>query len=508
MRLGMHSRVNSQEPTVKYSAVGQSVSSIASLRFSSKTPSSVTSFELPRPKPWLMRLMSPLNQWLFLSGLPVLRSIKGIKAIPGLGGVMDVTTLDIPAADLQRLKKAINPKTAAFIGPNHPEFMTDWVMDKVVLDPMAPKLACWASHEVISSAGSWMKRFWLSHNVIGNNGGEKARRYSIDWAKQGNAVLLHPEGTVHWTGDYVHRLFPGIAEMATQAAVELREKGDKRKVYTVPIVWKMQFKSDVSPALHREIQLIEKALKLPGGESKGKLPPLGERFAKLQWHILMQQVEKYGSSLDRTSEMALTLGEWQPVHFFDRQQDLQALLLAELTAKYPVKTDGEPDQIAHRLTQAIQTRLAEVKKAPSSSEQQETLSVLKRDRDKAAEIKRLSGFTRSVYNTPTWTQEQIAECLKRIRRDLVKQGKWNQWHNLMPSPVGPRVARIRVAEPIDVSEALEQAGGQVNPIFVDQLLQTHRGRLQGALDKINQEFASQMQALAVKNPWFKPVKQS
>ena len=104
--------------------------------------------------------------------------------------------------------------------------------------------------------------------MISNDGGDAAKKFSIEWALKGNGVLLHPEGTVHWTGDKVHEIFPGIVEMPIEAA----NRTDK-PVYAAPLIWKMQYTTDVSAALQDEMGYIEKSLSLPSGDGTS-LPSL------------------------------------------------------------------------------------------------------------------------------------------------------------------------------------------------------------------------------------------
>ena len=46
----------------------------------------------------------------------------------------------------------------------------------------------------------------------------------MNWALQGHGVLLHPEGSVGWHGDYVAPLMSGAAEMAHRGAATVSEK--------------------------------------------------------------------------------------------------------------------------------------------------------------------------------------------------------------------------------------------------------------------------------------------
>src|SRR5690349_5798894 len=173
-------------------------------------------FHLPQPSFALMRMLDVVNRWVLLRAYFRIRD------------------LDFPQDDLSRLRSVVNERTAAFIAPNHPEFGLDWMMDKELSTLVAPRVACWASHGIVASA-PW---FWTRNNLVANNGGEAARRYSVDWAMRGYGVLLHPEGSVRWTSDVIHPLFTGIAEMAADAARRIHDSGGDRPTHIAPIVWK------------------------------------------------------------------------------------------------------------------------------------------------------------------------------------------------------------------------------------------------------------------------------
>ena len=86
----------------------------------------------------------------------------------------------------------------------------------------------------------------------------------VEWALKGEGVLLHPEGSVRWTNDHVHALFPGIAQMAMTAASQT-----DKPVYIVPLVWKYRFVRDVSARMHREMRILEDGLALPAATRDG-----------------------------------------------------------------------------------------------------------------------------------------------------------------------------------------------------------------------------------------------
>ena len=121
-------------------------------------------FQEPRPSRFLMWLLGYFNRWFLLLGLPVLRRIPLIRDLPGIRGYFWLREFDLPLPDLDRLQRAVNPDTAAFLGPNHPEFGFDWMMDKEISTRIAPRMASWAAANIIATAPG----FWLRNNLIAN----------------------------------------------------------------------------------------------------------------------------------------------------------------------------------------------------------------------------------------------------------------------------------------------------------------------------------------------------
>jgi hypothetical protein len=407
-------------------------------------------FIAPKPNPALMWTLGIANRWLLIRQY------------------FRVAHIDLPTSDRDRLRSAVNRSTAAFLAPNHPEFGFDWMMDKELSTHAAPRMASWASHEIIATA-PW---FWRRNNLVPNNGGDQALRYSIDWAMRGNGVLLHPEGMVHWTSDRVHSLFPGVAEMAADTARRIAQRGDTRPTYIVPVVWKLRYVRDVSARIHREMALIERGLSMP---SDGRLC-LADRFAELQHNILARQMARFG--FDARAVKGLDL--------FNQQSAFRAWLVAELQARYRVRLADSMDRTIHRLRRAIAEANDDDRRAQLA---------------RANEAARLGGFTRECYGGPLLTQEQIVESLKRHRATLLRAGVSNVAHNFLPTPHGPRVAHVRVPEPILIDPARANVDGDERDAYVHDLLQEARTRMQSALDAINADIAVDVSRFSHPNPF-------
>ncbi|MBP8136683.1 MAG: hypothetical protein KAY61_00650 [Candidatus Eisenbacteria bacterium] len=416
----------------------------------------VRAYREPRPKPGLIRLLGPVNRALMLRGALRLRSI------------------DLPAADLARLRSAVHPGTAAFLGPNHPEFTTDWLIDKEISCLCSPLMAHWASYEIVNGS-PLSQRFWLANNLIANAPGGDGKAYSVRWARAGHGVLLHPEGTATWQSERTSPLLPGIVDMAWDAAEQVRAAAESRPVYVVPLVWKLVFTGDASKGLLREMALIERALGLPSGGER-----VGERFAALMRHTLAARCRALALPLPPPS-----------LPYFAAQSATRMAIRERLTERHG-EFDTDMTRAQHRLRAAIRRQL----KTDGDE------AAAKRDRALVTELQRLHSFDPALYDRPTLTQEQIAENLKRVRSALVTRGWKNALHNLVPVAVAPRVAHVRVPAPIDVSASLASAlsTGRDPAEARAGLLEALHAKLQTGLDRLGAELAPLQDARRVPLP--------
>jgi hypothetical protein len=401
--------------------------------------SRLLTFVPPRPKRWMIRALTPVSRIVFLRGL------------------MKVNTIDFPAADEARFRAHVNADTAAFIAPNHPEFLTDWLLDKELSARYAPLMASWATHDVGNGMGAAMQWFWLSNNLIAQipgAGGAAGKAYSVGWALQGHAVLLHPEGSVAWTADRVQPLFGGVADMALEAA---RRASPPRRTWVVPVIWRYRFARDVHDALGRELDLVDRKLHHPGS-----------RDADPARRVL----DLYSAMLERDEcQWSLSAAADQP--FATRQKSMLLALTIRLGAALD-RTGFEPLQPAS--DDAVERSRAVVRRAdrwlrdaaPKTSSARDEIRAL------AKTLRRANRFDPAWYPSSELTQEQVAENVKRLRADYCFTGLSDNVHRFVPRPVGPRIAHIRVPEPIDV------AGGSFDE--PEGLLAELRNRMQRTLD--------------------------
>lgn len=437
---------------------------------SNQKPSQRNTYESPRPQQWLIAMLNPVNDYVILQGVPVLKQVQFLNRLRGISGLTGIQQVDLPPADSARLKKSVNPETIAFLGPNHPEFFTDWMIDKKISSLVAPEMASWADAGLVNGSALG-KRFFLANNLIANNGREQAKADSIRSALQGKGTLLHPEGRVWWNGDKIRPIFPGIIEMSVEAVKQTPD--NPKPVYIVPIVSKFHFPTDVSQGLHRDMSLLEKKLDRPSGNSR---QPVGERFFKLQESILSLQEKRFG--LPETKK---------DLPYFQRQQRLQNVLTQKLEAKY----GSQPGTTGEAKLQHLERAVAKAQKADPAINCKPDMLMLK-------ELFRLEGFTPDLYNRPTLTQEHLYETLKRSLQ-IFAPG----FNTMVPQPPGRRIAHIRVAEPINVRERVSpDMSPEAQKTLVSTLSRQVQASMQDTLDALNREIEPETRQYRIKNPFY------
>lgn len=389
-----------------------------------------------------------------LGGVPGLRGLPVLGSIPGIRGLMNVHAISFPDADQARLRDTVNEQTAAFITPNHPEFLTDWLLDKYVISRAAPMAASWATHAIVNGLGKHMQNFWLKNNLIAQipgAGGQAGKDYSVSWACKGNGVLLHPEGSVGWHGDHIGALFPGAAEMALQTARDIAEDNEKRPVFIAPVIWKLFFLKDVSHGLYREMDYIEQRLKLPKGAETSN--PAQRLYGIYDGLLARDEVRFQIHPTDRP--------------YFSRLKELEAVVSGELEGALNAREEVT-DQVVDvtSLLRLARRTLREGVDDPARADHiKETMKTLER----------LLRMKAEHYQAQHLTQEHVAESLKRIRADYCRATKRDITHNYAPVPVGPRRAVLRVPEPLRVT---------TNSGTSDVLTARLRTRMQGSLDAL------------------------
>ncbi len=421
----------------------------------------LNTFVRPRPNSKLISFLAPVNNIFCLKGLPGLRDVPGLNRIPGIRGICNVRHIDFPSADLDRLKDICKGDKIVFMAPNHPEFFTDWMLDKHVTSLACKMAANWATHGVVNGLGKMMQNFWLANNLIaqipGNPG--PSRAYSVEWAGQGHGVLLHPEGGVGWHSNFIAPLYPGALEMAREALAE-HPAGE---AYVAPLVWKLVFNGDVKGQLHKECSYVEKKLHIERGPGSDDI---ALRVFNLYQTLLERDEDKWQVDVDRSAS------------FRDRQLLLIKVVRGKLCDEIHDSYVPEENEL---LLRGARRWMREHKDADNR----------KKVRDLVETVARHESLDEYAFANKTVTQEELAEHIKRIRRDYCKGSLKDTLNAFIPQAAGPRTAHIRIPEPF----ALHTKEGK--KVQLEDL----RVSMQNTLDTINEEVEARGGFIKFDNPF-------
>lgn len=431
-------------------------------------PSRLMTFVPPTPSRLQFHILTPVNRWLFLGGIPLLRSIPVIGNIPGIRGMANIPKIIFPKADTERLGRAVSDKNACFLVPNHPEFFTDWMLDKEIMSRLAPSTACWATNDIVNGMGEGAQKFWLKNNLIAQipgAGGAAGKAYSVDWALAGKNVLLHPEGAVGWHGDLIGHIYPGAIDMAIEAAKRAEKD---RQVLVAPVIWKLKYTRDVTKALHKEMDYVEKSLELPHTSHEDDL---AKRLYNTCCSILAKSEAHYGVKP-------------KDAHFFVRQNNLIAEILPILGKE--LDQLGAETAPGKTTTDLIRRGERWLRTVDRKSKDAKSIVALTKD------LRQLLRFLPSFYTGKHITQEHIGECIKRIRHDYCKGTLRDTLNSFIPQPAGPRTAYVRTPEPILISPDTQAED-------VPMLLEKLRLRMQTTLDEINTDLDAMGDTITYRN---------
>jgi len=309
-----------------------------------------------------------------------------------------------------------------FFTPNHPEYFADWMLDKWLLDRVAPQMANWADAAVVNGMGGVMQKFWLGNNIIAAVRGDdstKAIEHSIAWAVAGKGVLLHPEGSVNWDNEAVGPLFPGAARMAVEAA----KRHPSGKALLAPLAWYLRFRRDVTNALYAELADLDKRLQigLPRGNPAQKMMFLVQT-------LIERVAEQFGMKLNSPR-----LTTYDPR---ERLFEVQAHANAATIKHYRLLLDGDPHDSSLAQTVRIARHLRQTRHPLAVQD--------------ATMLEALARLDASVLSAATLTQEQVTHRLRRIRQDWVRGTAMDMVAKMAPRGLAARDAVIAVVPRLEV----------------------------------------------------------
>ena len=372
------------------------------------TTMSLHRFHTPHPNPALIRALGWVNDF-------------GI-----LPFVSRVHALHIPDADHARLRDAVT--TPFVLCPNHPEFFTDWMIDKWLMSRYAPRAIAWADPEIVNGTGPAGRWFWLSNGLVAAVRGddlERAFAYSAERVAEGAGALLHPEGEVNWDNETPGALRTGAIRIAERAAQLAR-----RAVHLVPLAWFIRYRAGATAGLERELDYVEH--RLGATTSRGGTP--AARLGALFTFLLEREAAPWDIDIGpREGGFAARLG---------RGLDDA---LRRLLATWP---QYEPPALPTDATDAARAWRAQVRRV------RETPAEFRRQ---VGVIDRMLRLVPAGIHEPTLTQEQVGERIKRLRLDWLRGTLRDDVTRFVPRAAAPRDLFLRVGRLVAVGGPVEHA---------------------------------------------------
>ena len=432
----------------------------------------INEFKQPQPNPFMMRFLEPVNKLFLLKGIPVFRDIPLIKNIPGIRGLTRIRYIDFPQSDRDRLNKITGKNKATFLLPNHPEFFTDWMIDKFVLSKVSPTAVSWASHHIVNGIGKFMQRFWLNNNLVAQIPGQtsEAKQYSINSALNGKAVLLHPEGRVSWYGQHIAPLYCGAGEMAIDTYKKGVGRFNEFTTWLAPIVWKFHFNSDVRKALLNECCYIEKRLQFSTGNHQCP--------AQRVYQIYLKLAKREYFKLSRIED------EFADMHLIELRDKIISKYTQMLCSSLLINCEN---------SQTVLKQAALWLRHNTSENENHALV-----KDALETINRWQGLLDCSFSSSEISQEEIADHLKRIRAEFCKGTLRDTLNKYLPQAAGSRTVHIRAVQPVAVHTLMKHSDA-VNPVDVMQRIRT---AMQSKLDQLHHEIEANHPRINVFNPFY------
>jgi hypothetical protein len=417
------------------------------------------------PKPWLgfSKAMSWVNRVFMLHGVPLLRDVPLLRRIPGIRGLTDIRTIIVDPNEIAQLKALCDSKAAVFILPNHPEFFTDWMMDKEIISRCCPNAASWATNGVVNGMGNVIQKFWLWNNLIAQIPGDStsAKKYSIDWALKGNGVLLHPEGAVGWHSNYVAPLMSGAADMALEA----KRLAPHGPAFLVPVVWKLEFIEDATSRLSKECSYVEKKLRISNASHGNP----AERVYAI-----------YNELLDREL-LVLETNNTADMPALEKRRCLEHVIKTILS-----------QYLGAEISSTNVSEIAKQVRRKARNEPMENNAIARQAQHLAQRLQLIARLGDFAGHTATTTHEEVAEHVKRLRNDWCKGTLRDTVNAYLPQPAARRIAHLRILEQIEVKSGVDPQATMAKV----------RTALQDALDLINEKLETKSSRKDWVNPFF------
>ena len=293
----------------------------------------------------------------------------------------------------------------------------------------------------------------LGNFSIDREGSDRnAMAAAIDTIKADDyALTIFPEGNVYLTNDRVTPFLDGTAFIALKAQQAIKDA----RVKIVPLSLKFTHLSTPRATVTQRLLQLGKD---SGHEYNSADPILA--VMGLGAHLVSDHLNEHGYA-----DQILV----DPDTIFDSLSAFTTSLVSDIEKALETET-SEETALVDRIRK-IRSKIHQIRTDESSDADPHEIDGLA---DKSILALRIHGYL-TPYLTDNPTVDRYEETVERLAEDY--------YSRIMPR-TGPRRATVKVGEPIDVSEILENAGGKLRNA-VRELTMATESAVQSGIDEIN-----------------------
>jgi hypothetical protein len=348
----------------------------------------------------------------------------------------DVVGVDIAKEDLDRLRALRNER--ALIAPNHPSNAEPAVLFRLshLVDEPFYYVCC---REAFDHAGGLWGRFLQKvggYSIVRGVADRDSFRMTRSLLTgPGAKVVIFPEGEVYSQNDTLLPFQSGVIQLMFWALEDVRKKEPNGTLYLVPIAIKYRFIRDMCAHILESLDRLEKALAVKEDVSLEPYP----RLRRIGSAVLAAMERDYGLPVgDDSGDMndrivavkeALVQRVASALHVEAKpdERNLSQRMRSLINAVHAVTDDDSP------MRSPYEARLREAKS--------ERAMPLLNDLDRLANLIAIQDGYVGALPTP----ERMADTLRRLETEVLGE----------PICSGPRRCRVRVGEPIDLADHLD-----------------------------------------------------
>ncbi len=406
-------------------------------------------YQFFEPRPWrpLLALAPAINRWLLRFDHKIHQTY--------VSGQFD------------RVRELIARGDRVLFTPNHPS-RTDPQLVGRLCQQLGRPASFMAAYDVFleNKMQAWLMQRTGSFSIDREGNDRKSMMTAIDVLKKGAMSLtIFPEGNVFHLNDRVTPLLDGpsfIGIKAQQALAKEEAAGGSGRVWIVPISIKYTHLTDVADRVWRQLSELAQA-----SGYDGELDPEepGRCVFQVGTHLLSKYLSQHGAGMTLADDFA----QLSPPEIRDRLMQIAQHLIAGLESDLALETN-QTQHVVDRI-RSVRASLYQQRHATEDATELERLQEIS---DRSIFAFRLLAYI-LPYFTETPSLDRYAETVARLHED---------YFSTCPKPLGPRAAYLDIREPIDVSDALAQAGGKAKAA-IPALTQQIESSIQAGVDEIN-----------------------